>query len=98
MKIFPDLISHAGLKVLERLHAQSDDPHHIKAREEFMQIHKQIELERHLKVGNLIQLLIHPKYRRRMIYGFFFQCLAQMTGVLVINNYQVSSGTIVNKC
>jgi hypothetical protein len=79
----------SGLKILERLHARPDDPHHITAREEFMQIHKQVELECSQKVGNLIQLLMHPTYRRRMWYGFFFQCLAQMTGVLVINNYQV---------
>ncbi|KAE8445891.1 hypothetical protein EG329_012670 [Mollisiaceae sp. DMI_Dod_QoI] len=78
-----------GLRILERLHARPDDPYHITAREEFMQIHKQVELERTEKVRNLIQLLIHPKYRRRMLYGFFFQCLAQTTGVLVINNYQV---------
>jgi MFS family permease len=78
-----------GLEVLERLHARPDDPHHMAAREEFMQIHKQIELERHQKVGNLIQLIIHPTYRKRLFYGFFFQVLAQTTGVLVINNYQV---------
>jgi hypothetical protein len=65
-----------------------------------MQIHKQVELEKHKKVGNLLQVFRHPTYRRRLLYGFFFfQVLAQMTGVLVINNYQVnpeSRGYAVN--
>ncbi|RFU25166.1 hypothetical protein B7463_g11170, partial [Scytalidium lignicola] len=77
------------LRILEKLHERPDDPYHVNAREEFMQIHKQVELERDQKVGNFIQLLLHPTYRKRMLYGFFFQCLAQTTGVLVINNYQV---------
>jgi hypothetical protein len=38
-----------------------------------MQIHKQVELERSQKVGNLIQLFMHPTYRRCMWCGFFFQ-------------------------
>jgi len=54
-----------------------------------MQIHKQIELEKHQKVGNLIPLIMYPTYRKPLFYGFFFQVLAQTTGVLVINNYQV---------
>ncbi|RSL53879.1 hypothetical protein CEP53_007612 [Fusarium sp. AF-6] len=28
-------------------------------------------------------------YRKRLLYGFFVQCIAQSTGVLVVNNYQI---------
>jgi hypothetical protein len=83
-------INKVGLRVLEKLHARPDDPFHVSAREEYMQIHKQTELEKDQKVGNLLQLFRHPTYRTRLLYGFFFQVLAQMTGVLVINNYQVN--------
>ena len=85
----------AGLKILERLHAHPTC--HITTREEFMQIHKQTKLERSQKVSNLIQLLMHLTYRQCMCHGFFFQCLAQMTGILVINNYQVRRLGVVSR-
>ncbi|KAK4942012.1 hypothetical protein LTR10_018193 [Elasticomyces elasticus] len=78
-----------GLKVLERLHANSSDPQHIGAREEYVQIKRQIELERSQPSPSIIQLVFSRKYGRRMLYGFYLQAMCQSTGVLVISNYMV---------
>lgn len=78
-----------GLAVLEKLHANSKDPEHVGAREEFLQIRRQIELEKKEPSLNIFQLLIHSKYRKRMLYGFYLQALCQSSGCLVISNYMV---------
>ncbi|EXJ84560.1 hypothetical protein A1O3_05229 [Capronia epimyces CBS 606.96] len=78
-----------GLTVLEKLHANADDPEHIGAREECLQIRRQIELEKSQKSPNIIQLVFSRKYRKRMFFGFYLQAMCQSTGVLVIANYMV---------
>ncbi|KAL6252904.1 hypothetical protein RBB50_000623 [Rhinocladiella similis] len=78
-----------GLKVLEKLHAHPNDPEHIGAQEEFLQIRRQIELEKSQPHLNMIQLLMSPRYRKRMMFGFYLQAMCQSTGVLVISNYMV---------
>ncbi|KAF9698416.1 hypothetical protein EKO04_003944 [Ascochyta lentis] len=71
-----------AFKVLERLH-----PH---AAEEIHQIHLQLQLERAQGVhGTWAEVFKKKSYRKRLISGFFVQCIAQSTGVLVVNNYQV---------
>lgn len=37
----------------------------------------------------MIQLIISPKYRKRMLFGFYLQAMCQSTGVLVVSNYMV---------
>lgn len=75
--------------MLENLHADPSDPDHVYAREEFIQIQAQIELERSENLGNIFSLLRKPTYRKRLLCGFFVLFIAQSTGVLVVNNYQV---------
>ncbi|KAF2021156.1 general substrate transporter [Aaosphaeria arxii CBS 175.79] len=71
-----------ALAVLEKMHSH--------AMEEFYQIHLQLELEQSQQVNNSwIEIFRKKSYRKRLIYGFFVQCIAQSTGVLVVNNYQV---------
>lgn len=87
--VLNSLTHHPGLRILEKLHASPDDPGKISAREEFLQIQCQIELERSQNLGNIFSLLRRPSYRKRLLSGFFVLFIAQSTGVLVINNYQV---------
>lgn len=74
---------------MEKLHAHPNDPEHIGAQEEFLQIRRQIELEKSQPHLNMIQLLMSPRYRKRMMFGFYLQAMCQSTGVLVISNYMV---------
>ena len=79
-----------GFAVLRKLHTRADDPDEITAKEEFVQIQKQIELERSEKISKSWGTLFRkPSYRKRLILGFGTQFIAQSTGVLVINNYQI---------
>lgn len=77
-----------GLSVLQKLHQNPNDPDDTFAREEYLQIRRQIELES-TQPQSLVGILKQPHSRRRFFTGFFVQCIAQSTGVLVINNYQV---------
>lgn len=72
-----------------KLHDNAADPHHIGAREEFVQIQTQLALDRMNKVGNLWQIMKVKSYRTRLLYGFWVQAAAQSTGVLVMSNYMV---------
>ncbi|KAK5224289.1 hypothetical protein LTR47_009900 [Exophiala xenobiotica] len=78
-----------GLEVLVNLHQHPTDPDNLGAREEFLQIQKQVALERQRPTGNIFRLLLNPVYRKRFLYAFFLQALCQSSGVLVINNYMV---------
>lgn len=77
-----------GLETLRRLHKHVDDTDDLFAREEYIQIRRQIELESHNPQG-FINMLKQPHNRRRFFTGMFVQCICQSTGVLVVNNYQV---------
>lgn len=73
-----------------KLHMNPSDPDFIFAREEHLQIRRQLELERQKPQGLWAQLK-EPHIRKRFFTGLFVQCLAQSTGVLVTSNYQVMS-------
>ena len=50
----------------------------------------QIELERSSGLNKSWSTLFKkPSYRKRLLFGFATQFIAQSTGVLVVNNYQV---------
>ena len=83
-----------ALAILEKLHAHANDPEHIGAHEEFIQIQQQLALERKHPAGNLFQLFKNPAYRKRLLMGFFLQAMCQTSGVLVISNYIVSRRTL----
>ena len=79
-----------ALAVLRKLHNRSDDPDDTLAKEEFYQIQMQIELERASGLNKSWSTLFKkPSYRKRLILGFATQFIAQSTGVLVVNNYQI---------
>ncbi|KIW32538.1 uncharacterized protein PV07_04071 [Cladophialophora immunda] len=79
-----------GFQVLRSLHTRPEDPDEIVAREEFLQIRRQIELERADKLSkSWAALFKKPSLRKRLILGFGTQFIAQSTGVLVVNNYQI---------
>ena len=79
-----------GFAVLRRLHSRADDPDKITAKEEFYQIREQIELERAQGMKtNWLTLFKKPSYRKRLVLGFATQFIAQSTGGLVVNNYQI---------
>jgi hypothetical protein len=75
--------------VLEKLHFDPANVDHDGARDEFLEIQAQLELEKHESVRYTLKLLQSKKYRRRMWTGFFLQVVGQTTGVLVINNFMV---------
>jgi MFS family permease len=77
-----------ALQNLRKLHHTKEDPNDIMAREEFVQIQRQIALERS-RPSTLWAMMKVPSYRRRLLIGFFIQFLAQSSGITVINNYSV---------
>lgn len=71
----------AGYQVLRKLHTRPDDPDEIVAREEYLQIRRQIELERADKLSKGWGALFKkPSMRKRLILGFGTQFIAQSTG------------------
>ncbi|KFZ16138.1 hypothetical protein V501_02371 [Pseudogymnoascus sp. VKM F-4519 (FW-2642)] len=77
-----------GFGNLRKLHRRTNDPDEILAREEFLQIRQQVALDR-LQKRSFIELWKKSSTRKRLLYGIFVQCIAQSTGVMVVNNYQV---------
>ncbi|EXL91361.1 general substrate transporter [Fusarium oxysporum II5] len=81
-----------ALKVLEKLHPSTErhPEGHSFAEHELHQIHNQLEIEKRENAATgWREAFSRPSYRKRLLYGFFVQCVAQSTGVLVVNNYQV---------
>lgn len=72
--------------MLEKLHFDPANRNHDGAKEEFLHIQAQLELEKHESSNSTLALLRSKRYRRRMWTGFFLQCIGQTTGVLVINS------------
>jgi MFS family permease len=77
-----------ALKILCDLHRTPGDADNIAAREECHSIRSQLQLDASMPQGIIATLKI-PSYRKRFLIGLFVQCIAQSTGVLVINNYQI---------
>ncbi|RFU33599.1 hypothetical protein B7463_g2768, partial [Scytalidium lignicola] len=77
-----------GFAVLRKLHHRATDPDEILAREEFLQIRQQVALDA-TQDTSIKGLWKQPSIRKRLLLGLFVQFIAQSTGVLVINNYQV---------
>ncbi|KAM6510330.1 hypothetical protein FALCPG4_017947 [Fusarium falciforme] len=86
-----DRVSEAQ-KVLEKLHPSSENhpEGHSFAENELHQIRNQLEIERLENAATgWTEAFSRASYRKRLLYGFFVQCIAQSTGVLVVNNYQI---------
>ncbi|KAL7754948.1 hypothetical protein ACKLNR_014705 [Fusarium oxysporum f. sp. zingiberi] len=83
-----------ALRALEKLHPTSErhPEGHSFAEHELHQIQNQLEIERRENSATgWKEAFSRPSYRKRLLYGFFVQqvCIAQSTGVLVVNNYQI---------
>ncbi|KAH7118344.1 major facilitator superfamily domain-containing protein [Dactylonectria macrodidyma] len=80
----------AARQVLEKLHPDGQGEGHSFADNELQEICAQLELEIHEATSDgWRQVFSKKSYRKRILYGFFVQCIAQSTGVLVVNNYQI---------
>ncbi|KAF2792178.1 general substrate transporter [Melanomma pulvis-pyrius CBS 109.77] len=77
-----------ALEILCNLHCNPDDTENTAAREECHNIRSQLQLDATMPQGMIATLKV-PSYRKRFLIGLFVQCVAQSTGVLVINNYQI---------
>uniref|UniRef100_A0A0B7KSN6 Major facilitator superfamily (MFS) profile domain-containing protein n=1 Tax=Bionectria ochroleuca TaxID=29856 RepID=A0A0B7KSN6_BIOOC len=78
--------------ILEKLHPSADThtEGHSFAENELHQIRRQLEIERQENASTgWKEAFSRISYRKRLLYGFFVQCIAQSTGVLVVNNYQI---------
>jgi MFS family permease len=75
-----------ALVILEKMHAQSEDPLYYRA--EFHQIKAQLDLERSEKLG-LVAILKHPSYRKRLMICMILMAGQQGTGIIPLQNYQV---------
>jgi len=74
--------------ILHRLHPAEE------ARIEFIQIQRQIELDRQLETSYL-SMFTKPSYHRLCITGFGIACAVQMCGPLVINNVSLKTILLV---
>ncbi|EXJ66148.1 uncharacterized protein A1O5_10764 [Cladophialophora psammophila CBS 110553] len=77
-----------ALRVLEKFHKVPGDESNTLAREEYLQIRQQIELEARNRT-TILASIRQPPMRKRMIIGFLTQFLLQCSGVLVTVTYQV---------
>ncbi|KAF2651490.1 MFS transporter [Lophiostoma macrostomum CBS 122681] len=77
-----------ALEIVKRLHQTPQDPHHVKAREEFFLIEKQYELDRTMQVRPFELFRTGPN-RRRALVGFLLMWGDQFLGIFVMTNYGV---------
>ncbi|KAJ5743398.1 hypothetical protein N7533_010500 [Penicillium manginii] len=81
-----------ALQILQQLHPSEDESNiHSKAQVELNQIRTQLSIDQEMEAsGGRWALITNSSYRKRLFCGCFVQFIGQSTGVLVINNYQVS--------
>ncbi|KAF5244796.1 hypothetical protein FANTH_7620 [Fusarium anthophilum] len=77
-----------ALDILTKLHHQPGDLNNEAAQSECRAIKAQLMTESS-EPKSFVGIMRKPSYRKRLLIGIFVQCIAQSTGVLVINNYQV---------
>ena len=73
-------------KILLRLHDDPQDPHHTFARTEFVQIVKQMQVDRTLD-SSWLHIIKKPSLRKRALISIGTTGFIQCSGILVINNY-----------
>jgi MFS family permease len=76
--------------VIRRLHHTKGDPHETIAVKEFVQMKRQLEMDRQIRqVTSSFEVFKTAPNRRRLWVGFSLMFGNQMTGVLIIANYGV---------
>ncbi|RVX73875.1 hypothetical protein B0A52_02765 [Exophiala mesophila] len=73
-------------ELLLRLHDDPDDPHHTFARTEYLQITKQLAIDRTLP-SSWWHILRKPSLRKRALITIGTTGFIQCSGILVVNNY-----------
>ena len=73
-------------KILLRLHDDPDDPKHTFARTEYLQITKQLAVDRTLP-SSWLHIFKKPSHRKRSLITIGTTGFIQCSGILVINNY-----------
>jgi hypothetical protein len=73
-------------RILLRLHDDPQDSHHTFAKTEYIQITKQLELDRSLPTSWL-HIFRKPSLRKRALISIGTTGFIQCSGILVINNY-----------
>ena len=77
-------------EVLKKLHRTKDDPDDTMARKEFVQMSKQVELDRQIKATtSQFEIFKTVPNRRRAIIGFVLMWQNQFTGVLIVSSSNV---------
>lgn len=75
-------------ELIRKIHHDPKDPHDTSAHSEYLQITKQIELEKEVNTG-YIDMLKKPSWRKRSLLAFFIMFATQSTGCLGITTFQV---------
>lgn len=74
-------------EVLKRLHRTRDDPDDTMARKEFVQMSKQVELDRQIRANtSQFEIFKTVPNRRRALIGFVLMWQNQFTGVLIVSS------------
>ena len=73
-------------QILLRLHNDPSDPTHNFAQTEFLQIKRQLEVDKSLPTGWL-HIFKKPSHRKRALITIGTTGFIQCSGILVINNY-----------
>ncbi|RDW59195.1 hypothetical protein BP5796_12119 [Coleophoma crateriformis] len=79
-----------AVQVLKRLHTTRKDPRGREAEREFLQMQKQLELDRSIKasMGNF-DIFTSPSNRKRALLAFGMMFGNMFTGILVVTNYGI---------
>jgi hypothetical protein len=78
----------AAWEIIQKLHRNPDDATDSAARAEFVQITRQVALDKETKAG-FLQMFKKPSWRRRSILVMFLLFASQSTGILGITNFLV---------
>ncbi|KAJ5465930.1 general substrate transporter [Penicillium desertorum] len=79
-----------ALKTLCKLHDIRDNDETTLAQHEYQLISAQVHADgQDLDGFGWKAAFAKKSFRKRLLIGFFVQCIAQSTGVLVVNNYQI---------
>lgn len=77
-----------ALEIIKKIHHDPKDQDDISARAEYLQITKQIEIEKETDSG-YIAMFRKPSWRKRSILAMFIMFATQSTGCLGITTFQV---------
>ena len=75
--------------IIQRLHADKNDPTHLEAREEYYLMEKQFEADKKLSLHRSFEMFRTKANRRRALLSMALMVFDQFLGVYVLANYGV---------